>query len=304
MEERNTLANIALFVVALVWGGGFIVTKGALDFMDPVYLLVLRFSVSAVLMGLVFHKRMRKATKEDLIASSKIGLFLYLAFMLQTIGLQFTTVSQQAFITSSNVVMVPFIVWFVSSEKPDKFELLSAVVCFFGLGLLSLDESLRIGIGEGLTLICAVFFGTHISLVGKYAKKHDPIVLSVLQFAVAAVLSIITCPIMGIEFAPITPEIAGAVAYMGIGSTVIAFGLQNVAQKYTSTTNASLILSLEAVVASFLAIIFIGEELTLKLIIGSGAIFFAIITAETKLKFIKIPTFLRKVQNSQNDYYR
>ncbi len=100
---------MSLLLVAIIWGGsGFIVNKNALDYMDPIYILVLRFTLSSILMGIIFWKRLVKIKLQDLKAGVVIGIFFIFSFFLaQTIGLQYTTVSKQAFITASNVVMVP-----------------------------------------------------------------------------------------------------------------------------------------------------------------------------------------------------
>ena len=140
-RKKSILADMSLLLVAIIWGSGFIVNKNALDYMDPIYILVLRFTLSSILMGIIFWKRLVKIKLQDLKAGVVIGIFLFLAFLAQTIGLQYTTVSKQAFITASNVVMVPFIYWFVSKKNPDIYEIIAAILCFIGIGILSLEEA-------------------------------------------------------------------------------------------------------------------------------------------------------------------
>lgn len=285
-RKKSLLADLSLLLVAIIWGSGFIVIKNALDFMDPIYMLVLRFTLSSILMAMVFFKRLKTINKEDLKAGTIIGIFLFIAFVTQTVGLQFTTVSKQAFITASNVVMVPFIIWYINKKRPDIFEIIAAILCFIGIGVLSLEGSLIIGLGDGLTLICAVFFACHIVSVGYYSKKHDPIVLTILQFAVAAILSFLTALVLKIEFAPITREIGLSILYMAVFSTILAFGIQNVAQKYTSSTHAAIILSTESVFGSLFSVWLLSEKFTIRLFIGCILIFIAVITAETKWSFL------------------
>lgn len=284
--KKNLIADISLFLVAIIWGSGFAVNKNALNYTSPVYILILRFTLSSILMGIIFYKRMLKAKKKDFLAGGIIGIFLFFAFISQTVGLQYTTASKQAFITASNVVMVPFIFWAISKNRPDIYEIVAAILCFIGIGVLSLEGSLSIGLGDGLTFICAIFFAFHIISIGIYSKRHDPIVLSVIQFGVAAILSILVGFVFKVEFAPITREIAVPIFYLAIANTIIAFGIQNVAQRYTTSTHAAIILSLESVFGSLFSILFLKENITFRLLFGCVIIFLSIITAETKWSFL------------------
>lgn len=288
MDKKKTLmADLALLSVAIIWGGSFIIIKSALEFIDPIYMTFLRFTLSAILMGLIFFKNMRQADRSDLRAGVIIGIFMFFAFITQTIGLQYTTPGKQAFITASNVVMVPFIYWALTKNRPDKYEVIAAILCFIGIGVLSLKGSLKMGLGDGLTLICAVFFALHILSIGKYSKEYDPIVLSVIQFAVVGALSLVSCLIFKVEFKPITLDVAKSIGYMSVVSTIVAFGIQNVAQKYTTSTHAAIILSLESVFGAFFSILIGIDSLDSRFIIGCIGIFLAIITAETKWKFLR-----------------
>lgn len=286
-NNKTLMADMALLLVAIIWGGSFIVIKSALDFMDPIYMTFLRFTTSSILMGLIFLKNMRRMDLGDLRAGIIIGIFMFFAFITQTIALNYTTPGKQAFITASNVVMVPFIYWALTKDRPDIFEVFAAVLCFVGIGILSLEGSLKMGLGDRLTLVCAVFFALHIISIGKYSKEHDPIVLSVVQFGVVGILSLITCLIFKVEFKPITMDVAKTIAYMTVVSTIIAFGIQNVAQKYTTSTHAAIILSLESVFGALFSILVGKDVFNIRFIIGCIAIFIAIITAETKWKFIR-----------------
>lgn len=288
MENKKSLyADLSLLLVALIWGSGFVATKNALDHIQPYYLLSFRFMLSFLLMSLVFFKRFKKVTFDDFKAGTVIGIFLFLGFATQTVGLNYTTVGKQAFITATNVVMVPFIYWGISKKKPDIYEVIAALLCFAGIGILSLDSGFKMGYGEFLTFLCAIFFAFHISSIGYFTKKHDPIVLSIIQMLVAGILSIIFTLLFEPKIGSIPREGIFPILYLALFSTLLAFLIQNIAQKYTSSTHAAIILSLEAVFGSILSIIFLKESFTIRLLIGCIAIFISIITTETKWNFIK-----------------
>ena len=286
-RRKILIADGSLFLVAIIWGSGFIVNKNALDYMNPLYILVLRFSLASVLLGIIFYKKLLKINTEEIQAGAIIGVFLFLGFFTQTVGLKYTTVSKSAFITASYVVLVPFIFWLISKKRVEIHEILAALLCFIGIGILSLEKDFSISLGDGLTFLCAIFFAVHIISVGIYSKKHDPIKLIIIQFAMAAILSIIISFIFKVEFLPLTKEMGLSIGYLVIANTIIAFGIQNIAQKYTSSTHAAIILSLESVFGGLLSLIFLKEPFTIRFLIGCLAILISIITTETKWEFLR-----------------
>ena len=289
LENKKTVyADLSLFIVAIIWGSGFIVTKSALDYVTPYYMLFYRFFISAVLLAIILFKKIRKASIKDIKAGIIVGIFLFAGFATQTIGLQYTEAGKQAFITATNVVMVPFIYWAIAKKKPDKFELMAAFLCLIGIGVLSLNSNFTMGYGEFLTLICAVLFALHISSTGYFAKKSDPYVISVVQLGTVAILSLIFALLFEGTDIKIQSETIIPILYLAIFGTMIAFLIQTVAQKYTTSTHTAIILSLEAVFGSIFAIIFLKEKLTIRFLIGCVSILVSVITTETKWEFLKV----------------
>ncbi|WP_242620542.1 DMT family transporter [Senegalia massiliensis] len=286
-KKKSLYADMALVLVAIIWGSGFVVTKNGLDDMTPLFMNAMRFIVASILMSVVFFKKLKTVNKSDIIAGAIIGSFLFSAFAAQTVGLQFTTASKQAFLTATNVVMVPFLFWFISKRKPHNLEILATFITLVGIGFLTLEGGVALNSGDLLTLLCALLFAAHITSIGHFAKKHDPIVLTILQFIFAAIFSII----LAIPLEPINVDISGqgwfTVLYLGGVSTLIAFLIQNIAQKYTTSTHTAIILSLEAVFGTLFSILLLGELFTIKMVIGSAVIFVGIITAETKWEFLR-----------------
>ncbi len=289
MKNKKALyADLSLLLVAVIWGSGFIVTKNTLDHITPYYMLFYRFFVSTILLSVVLFKKIRKASIKDVKAGVTIGLFLFAGFATQTVGLQYTEAGKQAFITATNVVMVPFIYWGISKKKPDKFDLAAAFLCLVGIGVLSLNSNLSMGYGDFLTLICAVFFALHITSTGYFAKESDPYVISIVQLGTAAIFSLIFALLFEGSPTAIKTETVVPILYLAVFSTMMAFLLQTIAQKYTSSTHTAIILSLEAVFGSTFAIIFLKEELTLRFFIGCMSILISVITSETKWEFLKL----------------
>ncbi len=284
LKRKNLYADLSLLLVAAIWGSGFVVTKNVVNHITPFYMLTIRFFISFILMAIVFWEKVKSTKLEDIKAGFIIGFFLFMGFATQTYGIKYTTASKQAFITATNVVMVPFFYWFVSKKRPKSHEIMSAIICFIGIGILSVENNFRIGLGDSLTLLCAVFFASHIVSIGVYAKKHDPILLTIYQMLITVILSLLAAIIYEPKMPIITKEIIFPILYLSIFGTLIGFLIQNIAQKYTSSTRAAIILSLEALFGSLFSFVFLKEPFSLKFLIGCSAILFSIINTETKLQ--------------------
>ncbi|MFD3158527.1 DMT family transporter [Haloimpatiens sp. FM7330] len=286
-KKKSIYADLSLFFVAIIWGGGFVAVKDALDSVTPFYMMTMRFGISTILMTIVFWKKVKKINKKDIMLGTIVGVFLFGGFMFQTIGLQYTTAGKQAFLTATYVVIVPFLYWVFSKKKPDNYSIIAAFLALVGIGMLTVQGSFHIGIGDNLTLICAIFFAAQIVAIGFFTKNIDPIILTVVQLGTGTIFSLLCAVIFEPKLQPLNTRGIICILYLGIFSTMIAFIVQNVAQKYTYSTHAALILSLESFFGSLFAVIFLDDVFTIKMIFGCIFIFIAVITAETKWKFLK-----------------
>ncbi len=280
INKKVIIADVLLVLVALIWGGGFVVIKDSLSAMTPLFLMAIRFDLAAVVIGLLFFKKVKAINKQDLKPGILIGFFLFMAFAVQNIGLNETTASANAFLTATNVVFVPFLVWAVTWKLPKKTVFLASFMTLVGVGLMTLNSTLSMGRGDVLSLLGAVFFAIHIVVVGKYAKEKDPIALTFIQIAAAGVFMTISAFVFEPRPETVASKVWIGMIYQVFLGTVACYVLQNSAQKYTSSSHTSIILSLEAFFATIMAVIFLKEQLTVQMILGSGIIFAAILLVE------------------------
>lgn len=285
-KKTALLSDLALLFVAALWGGGFVVVKDALDLLTPMYLMSIRFILASVVLYVFLQRKIGKISLSEVKNGSVVGTLLFLAFAAQTVGLQYTTASKQGFLTATYVVMVPIIHFFIYKKVPSKTVIMSSVLAIVGIGLVSLNSSLTINAGDVLTLICAFFFAGHIISIEYFAKNMDVFKLAFLQIAVAALLFTITAFI----FEPMPSEITSRswllLGYMAVFATFLCFTVQTVAQKYTSSSHASIILSLESVFAAVFGVVILNEKMTLSMIVGSCIIFAAILLIEADFSFL------------------
>ena len=282
------LAKPMLFAAAFIWGSSFFIMKGAVDIIPTFYLLALRFTGGAVLLTLVFWKKWRQMTADYWWRGAIIGGFLFLAYSIQTFGLMGTTPSKNAFLTSVYCVLVPFFYWAAAGKRPDRYNISAAVLCVAGVGLVSLSGDLTITWGDGLTLLCAVFYAAHIVAVAKVSQERDISLLTVLQFFFAAAYAWI-CGLFTQEMPPLsvfTRDTVLQLAYLTVMATAVALLFQNVGQAWSDPASASVILSLESVFGVLCSVIFYGDEVTVRLLAGFVLIFVAVVCSETKFAFL------------------
>ncbi|BES65075.1 DMT family transporter [Gottschalkiaceae bacterium SANA] len=293
-KKRSLVADLSLLVVAIVWGTGFPVTDIAMLTIGPNQLLSIRFGFAALILGLVFRKKLKTTTAVDLKAAAISSILFWAGFTTQTIGIQYTTASKASFLTGVYVVLVPFLYWAFSKRRPDKFNVLAAFMTLGGIYLFTTSKGadiLSFNNGDALVLVCAVFFASQIIAVGYYVKEKgiDPIILTVYQFAFSFVLSLSMVFVFK-EFGikqPIDLTAIVSLVFLVIFSTIIAFLAQNVAQKHTTETHAAILMSLEAVFGVIMSVILLSDPFTPQMVVGCVIIFAGIITAETKWSFLR-----------------
>ena len=287
MKKLSLLGKLALLAATLFWGTSFVVLKDTLDLVPPNYLIALRFTVAAIILGGIFWKRMMSVTKQMLWKGCVIGIFLFLAYFWQTLGLQRTTPGKNAFLTAGYCVMVPFMLWAVRGPRPDRFNVIAAVLCLGGIGLISLEGDFSVGPGDLYTVVGGVFFGCHMVAIGKFMKDEDPVVMTILQFVAAAVCFWIASVIMEGLPQALPVKALLPIGYMSVFCTAVTLLLQNFGQKYTNASAAAILLSLEAVFGALFSLLLGKETLTVQVALGFVTIFLSVIVSETKLSFLK-----------------
>lgn len=299
-QNAHILAKAALFLTALIWGSSFIMVKTVTDVMPPYFLLAFRFTGGAVILGAVFFRKLRQIDIDILWKGALIGLFLFLAYATQTIGITDTTPGKNAFLTAIYCVLVPFLYWMIGKSKPDLYNIIAAVFCMAGIGLVSLTNGLTIRFGDSFTLIGGCLYAMHMVSIATFGKGKDPILLTILQFATAALLS------WGAGFtfetmpSAIPMRSVFELGYLTVFATCLCLLLQNIGQKTTSPSSAAIILSLESVFGVLFSILFYHERVTLRAMAGFLLIFVAVILSETKLSFLSGIFKNRQDKNAQD----
>lgn len=281
----SLVADLSLLVTALVWGTGFVAGRYAIEAgLSTSVILLLRFALAALVLVIIAPRRLRAMRTIDWKRGLPAGALMFAGFYSQTVGLRFTTPSNNAFITATNVVMVPFITWGLTKQAPPLRSFLFALTTLGGVAVLSYGPGARGGftLGDGYTLVCALFFAGHIAYLDRASKAMDAITLTFIQMATACLLSLAAFGI-GDRWV-LTPRslAAGAlpVAYLGLFSTLLCFFIQTSAQRYTTSTKAAIFLSTEALFGALFSVLLRLEAFSWSMVVGGGIIMGSITAAE------------------------
>lgn len=282
------IAKPLIVVATLIWGSTFFILKDTLDDVDLLFLLAFRFTFAAVVLALVFWKRWKGIDRSYWWRGGVMGLFLFAAYTVQNFGLMDTTPGKNAFFTAVYCVIVPFLYWAVDRLRPDKFNVLAAVLCIAGIGFVSWDGGFSLRMGDCLTLIGGFLYACHIVAVSKFSQDRDIFILTVIQFGATALCCWAgTFVTGGFPTEGLPARAWWVLLYLALAATTLALLFQNVGQKYTDPSSAAVLLSLEAPFGVAFSVIFTDESPTPFMYFGFFLIFVAVVCSETKFDFLK-----------------
>ena len=282
-RKQALLGKLALLATAVIWGSSFVVFKNTLNSIGTLWVLAIRFSIAALIMGCVSFRTIRRASRRCLRGGVLMGAALACAYIVQTYGLVYTTPGKNAFLTSTYCVLTPFFSWAVYRRRPELSHLIAAVLCVAGIGFVSLSEGFTdVNRGDVLTVACGVFYAVQILLTERFRDSGDAATLSAVQFAAAAVICWVGALLFEKAPAAISRETWLSIAYLSVMCTAVCFYLQVWGIRYTPAPTAAMIMTLEAVFGVLISILFYHEIVTAKIAFGFVLIFAAVLISELR----------------------
>jgi drug/metabolite transporter (DMT)-like permease len=284
--RRHLRANLLMLAAAMIWGSAFVAQRLSLDAVGPFLFTSVRFLLGAlVVAALVVGRRRRSPAKSRdsdgdgafalfplpnaalLRAGVVLGLLLAVAISLQQIGLRYTKIANAGFISSLYVVIVPLAgVWLRDRTPPATW--LGATLAALGLYLLSINEHLSVMRGDWYQLAGALVISAQVMLVGRYARRHDPLTLALVQFVACG----LACGAAALALEPVRVadivRAAPTIVYGGALSVGVGYTIQVVAQRDAAPAHAAVIFSLEGMFAALAGWLVLGETLTPRAVAG------------------------------------
>lgn len=292
--NRSRIADLSLLIVAMMWGCTFLIVQHAVRVLPPLAFNGIRFLGAAVLLALIitffYRSQWRDISGKMLLHSCLLGLFLFLGYAFQTVGLLYTATSNAGFITGLSVVFVPFLALLLLKSPISRYTWISALLAAAGLYLLAFaGTALTLNKGDFLIFLCAVAFALHVAYTGVFAPRYSALPLAAMQMAVVGLLSLLSSllfedvgPLAQVADRLLKPEVIWALL-VSIGPTsAFAFWIQTMCQKYTNPSRVAVIFAMEPVFAALTGVTFGGEVLGAAAGLGCICIFAGMILAELK----------------------
>lgn len=276
--SRSVRAHVLLIAVVCIWGATFVLIKGALRDISPLLFNLIRMTLAAMILLVLYRRHVRSMRREVLAAGAVVGLCLAAGYQFQTAGLRLTTPSKSAFITGMVVVLVPLLVALPGlrprgATVPRWNAWLGAATAFAGIVLLTTPPgglSLEaINRGDLLTLGCALAFSFHLIALAHFSPRFPYEQLAILQIAFCAVFMAASLPLFESPHVDWTPRVVVALVIAAVLATALAFTVQSWAQRILPATHTALILALEPVFAWITSFLVMGEKLQGRSLAGA-----------------------------------
>jgi len=272
---KKLLSALLLLCVTAVWGATFPVVKDAVTSYGVIAFLAIRFAVASVVL---VPLGARKSTRESWKVGGAIGLVLAGSYVLQTYGVRYTTATNSGIITGLFVVTA--VIWnrALFGVRTPRVLWLATLGSVAGLALLTGGGTSAPGLGDLLTVGCAIGFGLHIALLDRYAKEHSAFALALAQLSCSTVVFALAWPFAD----PLTLPPASvwpAIAFTGMVASALGFYAQTSAQRRLPAIQAGMILTMEPVFAAVFGYVLAGDRLSWTQMAGGVAMVAALVVA-------------------------
>lgn len=276
--RSRRLATLLLIGVTAVWGSTFFLIRDVVQQLAPIDFLALRFSIAAVVMTAVFWRQLRALSRRDVKFGMLLGVLYGLAQVLQTVGLAHTEAARSGFITGTYVVLTPVFAAILLRERISVPTWCAVALATGGLAVLSL-QGLSVGYGEALTLAAAAIYALHIIGLGRFSSLDNVAGLSAMQMIVIAVVCTAGAAPGGIDL-PHGASAWTSILYMALIAGAVAIWAQTWAQARLPATRAAIVMTLEPVFAAVFAVLFGGESMTGRMLVGGALVVSAMYVVE------------------------
>jgi drug/metabolite transporter (DMT)-like permease len=277
-SRRGHAAELALVGIAAVWGLTFVMVQDAVERLPVMAFLGYRFVPAALLVGLVFRRRLRRLSAAGWRAGLLMGGFLTAGYVFQTLGLERTSASNAGFITGLFVVITPLMAALLFRERIGTAAWAAAVVSALGLYLLSGTGGLNGG--DALVLLSAVAFSAHIVATARSVGAHDVGALLTVQLGTCGLVCLGAAAIGGELRAPHGAQVWSALIVTSLVASALGFFVQSYAQRHAPPARTALILASEPAFAGLFGWLVGGERLSALAWTGAALIMAAIVAVE------------------------
>ncbi len=281
LKLSRSRAELLLAGVIVARATSYLFSKLILQGMDLFNLLGVRFSMAFVLLAALFFRRMRTVSRKTAAAGAVMGGMYFLVVTAELSGLKHMASGNASFLVNTAIVLVPLLQAVVRRRLPGKRVIVSVLLCFVGVGVLTLGEGLGFGAGERLCLLAAFLYACTILVTDRLSHGGiDTLAAGVIQVGTIGALSLTAAFLTGSPRLPSGPTEWTGILMLALVCTGFGFTLQPVAQSGTTAERAGMFCALNPMVAAALGVIFLREPFTGKTLAGMILILLGILAAE------------------------
>lgn len=279
--KKPMLAKMALFLTAMLWGSTFTVGKLAAEVFSAAFIIALRFLVASVALLFAALPLRRQLDRATWIAGFWMGLTQFISYILQVGGLAMdTSPGKSAFLCTTYSVLVPFLYWLVTKERPRLRHVACVFICMAGVGILSLTGGWGMSTGDVLTVLSGVPCAMNIVISAIACRKRNVLLLTAVELWVVTVFAwIFVFAGKGLP-TQFPPDAVGGVVYLGLIATALCLYMQGFGLKYAEPAIGGMLLSLESVFGVIFSVLIYHEQVTARMLLGCAVIFAAILLSQ------------------------
>lgn len=283
----RTENNILLFSITLCWAASYVFIKSLPSDLSTYAYLTMTCGIAAALLTIVFFKKVKTVKFLTLGKSVILSGLLLLNLIFDKMGIDRLTSSAASVLASSSILIVP-VVMIIMRKMPTKNNLLGAVVIMTGIVITSGFKSENIfSLGALFMLLSAAVTSVYTIAADRITKEEDPLLLSVLQMWVTAIMGFVMWFIeepttfASLEY---TNEMLSSIFILAFFGKAYAYVALMYSQKYSDPINVTIIASTEPIVTLVLAVLIptaFEEHFTAAAVFGAAVIMVGAIISGT-----------------------
>ena len=289
--SKKVWAYVALVAVVVIWGLAPLLSnsKWVEGQYSPAMLTACRGLISAIALGLMNVKKLKKLNKDYFKVAIPTGIFLSGGYIFQMTSYLYTTPAKSSFLENVSVIIIPIVVFLCTREKPTWLKVAACGICFVGTGIIALKGGVQdfwsIGLGEWLAILAGVFYGVNIAATGIYTKKLDSALFVCIQLSMLTVISfaysfLVEGAIQGTMAISFEWESVLCILTLALVSTALCWALRTSCFKHIPVVVVAVVMPFSSVITGTLSVALGMDELTWNLVVGAVVILAAILIAE------------------------
>ena len=293
-RKREGQATALMFLASFLWGSSFVGSKICLNAgMFPLETVFYRMLISVIGIGILFHRDLRNWTPSALKAGLAAGVVTAAIYTAEMYGIRMIEPTAASFLTSTNIIMMPFLSALFLKNRLERRSFLSAAIAMAGVALLTLTGTETISFSMGYLLLLLAAFGYAMSsiVVVKFGEGASPLQITFLQLLTTMIYTGAMTLFQG-RGSNYPPQAIGALLYLAVGPTLICFLIKNYSLQYLSPLRCTMILSTEGIFCALLSIIILHDHVTLRMLAGIVLIVMGILIESA------MPHFHSRVRNA------